>query len=201
MRLERKRIGKEFNEVGENHTNLERQFAHNKSDLERKGIKEKSKKSMEINSLQNSIKDAEKKIRVVSEAVIHSIADIRDEISDDRIFMRTEIKQHADELRRQGIAYDRIHGRQSRCENEVTDVNQKCKQISRSLAEIDRSDSGKAEKIGSRATMTTNRDRNKSRDLGSEYSRLESSALLNYQVSMSEINTERISNNSSASFD
>ena len=62
MRLERKRIGKEFNEVGENHTNLERQFAHNKSDLERKGIKEKSKKSMEINSLQNSIKDAEKKV-------------------------------------------------------------------------------------------------------------------------------------------
>jgi len=32
-------------------------------------------------------------IRVVSEAVIQSIADIRDEISDDRINMRTEIRQ------------------------------------------------------------------------------------------------------------
>ena len=32
-------------------------------------------------------------IRHVSEAVVQSIADIRDEISDDRISVRTEIKQ------------------------------------------------------------------------------------------------------------
>ena len=50
--------------------------------------------------------------------------------------MRTEIRQHADEIRRQGIAYERMFSRQQRNENTIGDVQHKCKQISRSICDL-----------------------------------------------------------------
>ena len=104
--------------------------------------------------------------------------------------------QHSDELRRQGIAYDRIHGRQSRCENDVSDCQNRYKQLSRSVAEIGAESMSKMK--NSRVNL-----RPSQQDMRSELSRFDGgSGILNYQMSMTEFNTNEInSNNSSASFD
>lgn len=94
------------------------------------------------------------------------------------------------------MAHERILGRQSRCENEMSDVSQKCKQISRSIAELSSESAAKLK--NSRVLMGS---RAQSQDLRSELSRFDASGILNYQMSLTDINVEGVSNHSSGSFD
>ena len=133
-------------------------------------------------------------IRVISEAVTQSITDIRDELSDERISMRTEIRQHADEIRRQGIAYERMFSRQQRNENTIGDVQHKCKQISRSICDL-----------GSESMAKIGKNPSKSRisDMRSTTSFYEN-GLLDYRNSLTDFNAtniDRSSNNSNNSYD
>ncbi len=62
MRLERKRVTKEFNDVANAQAELEKEFGQHKADTEREKIKEASKRSVDTNRLQNKIKEAENKV-------------------------------------------------------------------------------------------------------------------------------------------
>ena len=89
-------------------------------------------------------------MRSTSDALANLITEIRDEQADDRIYMRAELKQvkilnlqafktvfkTQTELRRHAMAFERVHGRQARCENDVVDMNSKIKDLSRSFVNM-----------------------------------------------------------------
>ena len=108
--------------------------------------------------------------------------------------MRTEIRQHADEIRQQGIAYERMFSRQQRNENTIGDVQHKCKQISRSICDL-----------GSESMAKIGKNPSKSRisDMRSTTSFYEN-GLLDYRNSLTDFNAtniDRSSNNSNNSYD
>merc|ERR1711963_897268 len=180
----------ELNDVEEKVTKIDREQSQFLSDIKREKLRDSSKYTVELQRNQAAIKEAENKIRHVIEAVVQSIADIRDEISDDRISVRTEIKQHSDEIRRQGIAFERLFGRQQRNEHNLSDISQKCKQISRSICDIS---SESMSKLKSKSRMS---------DLRSVSSFYPEHELLDYRASLTDFQqNDRSSNNSNTSFE
>jgi len=63
MRVERKRITKEFNDVSNNHADLDKEFNQHKAEAEREKVKEASRRTVESNRFQNNIREAENKVR------------------------------------------------------------------------------------------------------------------------------------------
>ena len=99
------------------------------------------------------------------------------------------------------MAFERVHGRQARCENDVVDMNSKIKDLSRSFVNM---------ATDSRATITNSFVKNSDsrfdllnftfflNRIRSEMStRAENSGLLNYRSSFTEFSTDRLSENSS----
>ncbi|CAG5109609.1 Oidioi.mRNA.OKI2018_I69.chr2.g4129.t1.cds [Oikopleura dioica] len=187
LRQERKRTTKEITEVAEILEGVEKQVNFQRIDFEKEKAKETARRSMEMQKVQNQIRDSEKRMRCTTDAIANLVTEIRDEQADDRIYMRAELKQSQTEVRRQAMAFERIHGRQNRCENDMTDMNSKIKDLSRSFVNM---------ATDSRATITNSFV--KPSESRSELStRAENSGLLNYRSSFTEFSTDRLSENSS----
>lgn len=191
LRTEKKRVTKEITDVEEKVAIIEQDQTHFITDLKRERVKENSKFTVELQRTQIAIKESENKIRTVSEAVVASISDIRDELADDRISTKTELRHHADEIRRQGIAFDRLHGRQQRNEHSIGDVQSKYKQISRSICDI-----------SSNSMLNMRSSKTRMSDMRSETrTSIMENGLLDFRNSMTDFNNDRSSNNSNNSID
>ena len=101
-----------------------------------------------------------------------------------------KIIQHGDEIRRQGLAYERLHGRQQRNEHSLGDVQSKYKQISRSICDI-----------SSNSMMNMRSSKTRLSDMRSTTS-IQENGLLDFRNSMTDFhNNDRSSNNSNNSID
>ena len=64
MRVERKRITKEFSDVQNSQAELEKDFGQLKADREREKMRNSSNRSVEYNRVQSQIKEAENKVDI-----------------------------------------------------------------------------------------------------------------------------------------
>lgn len=62
IRVERKRTTKEFNEMSNNHLEMEKEFSQHKADSQRELAKENGRRSVDTNRVQSQIKEAENKV-------------------------------------------------------------------------------------------------------------------------------------------